>query len=78
VRFEPLAFRRRQRPVTVSRQRCCVRALRRRRTRLRAHRTTQYCIEWFVIPIDRRHDITLSLLFERTAAGKLHCARRFI
>jgi hypothetical protein len=76
MRLQSLAFRRVQRPVAVCRQRCCVGALRRRRTWLRAHRTAQYRIERLAILIDRRHHA--SLPFERTAAGKLHCARRFI
>ncbi len=43
---------------------------------LRTHRTAQNRIERLVISVDRRH--YASLLFERTAAGKLHCPRCFI
>ncbi len=78
MRLEPLALARRQGPVAVRRQRFRVGTFGRRRTGLRAHRTAQDRVErlvYFCRPASPRHR---SSILERAAAGKLHCARRFI
>ena len=59
MRFETLALRRGDRPVAVCRNRFRVRALGRRRTRLRAHRPAQDRVERLVILVGRRHVFTI-------------------